>query len=124
MDIKWRWKHFQDVLEVEVNASYFTRAFASARDVLFKAFAEDNSISAQATLYKIAEKFLDFVPLAEAVEYSWPNKHYVEIDLSWHKGIHNTDKDADVYLPQSAPNGLIKGNLTRSTLDKGRSAKL
>ncbi|GFN21505.1 hypothetical protein AtubIFM55763_006286 [Aspergillus tubingensis] len=124
VDIKWRWKHFKNVSDVEANASHFIEAFAEARDASFKAFAEDNSMSAQATLYKMAEKFLDCVPLADAVEYSWPNKHYVEIDLSWHKGIRNTDKDAEVYLPQSAPNGLIKGTLTRSTLDKSRSAKL
>lgn len=34
-------------------------------------------------------------------------------DLSWHKGLKNTGKDADVYVPQSNPNGLIKCEVSR-----------
>lgn len=34
-------------------------------------------------------------------------------DLSWHKGIKNTGKDAEVYVPQSGPNGLIKVEVSR-----------
>jgi urate oxidase len=34
-------------------------------------------------------------------------------DLSWHKGIKNTGKDAEVYVPQSNPNGLIKCEVAR-----------
>jgi urate oxidase len=79
VDIKWRWKNFKDLSDVESNVTHFSSGFASAKDATFKAFAEDNSMSAQGTLYKMAEKFLDSVPLADSVEYSWPNKHYVEI---------------------------------------------
>lgn len=35
-------------------------------------------------------------------------------DLSWHKGLKNTGKDAEVYAPQSGPNGLIKCEVARS----------
>lgn len=37
-------------------------------------------------------------------------------DLSWHKGLKNTGKDAEVYAPQSGPNGLIQCTVTRSQL--------
>lgn len=40
--------------------------------------------------------------------------------MSWHKGYKNTGKDAEVYAPQSGPNGLIKLNVTREQV----SAKL
>ncbi len=43
-----------------------------------------------------------------------------KIDLSWHKGIKNTGKDAEVYVPQSNPNGLIKVEVSRD----GPSSKL
>jgi hypothetical protein len=41
-------------------------------------------------------------------------------DLSWHKGIKNTGKDATVFAPQSDPNGLIQCTVTR----KGTKSKL
>ena len=34
-------------------------------------------------------------------------------DLSWHKGLKNTGKDAEVYAPQSSPNGLIQCTVSR-----------
>ena len=34
-------------------------------------------------------------------------------DLSWHKGLENTGKDAEVLAPQSDPNGLIQCTVTR-----------
>lgn len=35
------------------------------------------------------------------------------LDLEWHKGLKNTGKDAEVYAPQSNPNGLIKCTVSR-----------
>lgn len=34
--------------------------------------------------------------------------------MSWHKGLKNTGKDAEVYAPQSGPNGLIKVTVARA----------
>jgi len=34
-------------------------------------------------------------------------------DLTWHKGLKNTGEDAEVYVPQSNPNGLIKCEVSR-----------
>lgn len=114
----WQWKLFKTVEEakkVDYNA-----AWKAARDITLKVFAEDNSASVQATMYKMSEQILAKVPLVDAVDYSLPNKHYFEIDLSWHKGLKNTGKDATVYAPQSNPNGLIQCTVTR----KGAKSKL
>ncbi len=40
------------------------------------------------------------------------------LDLSWHKGTKNTGKDAEVYAPQSGPNGLIKVTVARTQSSK------
>ena len=34
-------------------------------------------------------------------------------DMSWYKGLKNTGADAEVYAPQSDPNGLIQCTVTR-----------
>lgn len=74
VDMKWRWKNMKDVSDVELNVTHFNSGFASAKDATFKAFAEDNSMSAQGTLYKMAEVF-------GQCSFAWPNKHYVEMDF-------------------------------------------
>ena len=112
----------------------FDAAWEAARKITMKTFAEDESASVQNTMYKMSEQILDAAPETAVVGYSLPNKHYFEIgksslrllrwcetdanrisaDLSWHKGIKNTGKDAEVYAPQSSPNGLIKCEVARS----------
>jgi len=114
----WQWKLFKTLEEVK--AIDFNGAWKAARDITLKTFAEDNSASVQATMYKMADKILATVPQIDAVDYALPNKHYFEIDLSWHKGIQNTGKDATVLAPQSDPNGLIECTVTR----KDNKAKL
>ncbi|KAJ5087514.1 hypothetical protein N7456_011130 [Penicillium angulare] len=116
----WQWRRFGSVSEVRANVAGFDKAWQSARDITLKTFAEDNSASVQATMYKMGELILAGAPLIDTVEYALPNNHYFEIDLSWHKGTKNTGKDAEVYAPQSNPNGLIKCTVGRS----GQKAKL
>ncbi|KAF2747991.1 uricase [Sporormia fimetaria CBS 119925] len=114
----WQWKLFKNLAEVK--AIDFDAAWKAARDISFKVFAEDNSASVQATMYKMCDQILAAVPELDAVDYSLPNKHYFEVDLSWHKGLKNTGKDATVFAPQSDPNGLIQCTVSR----KGAKAKL
>ncbi|KAK1020792.1 hypothetical protein LTR33_018725 [Friedmanniomyces endolithicus] len=76
-------------------------------------FAKENSPSVQNTMYLMSEQILAAAPRVESVEYTLPNKHYFEIDLSWFKGLKNTGEDAEVYAPQSDPNGLIHATVTR-----------
>ncbi|KAF3165678.1 hypothetical protein TWF106_001172 [Orbilia oligospora] len=118
VDAQWTWKRYQSVAQVESDAATFDKTFEAARKTTLKIFAEDNSASVQATMYKMCENILAETPRVEAVEYALPNKHYFEIDLSWHKGLKNTGKDAEVYAPQSGPNGLIKCRVVRRPASK------
>ncbi|PYH47550.1 urate oxidase [Aspergillus saccharolyticus JOP 1030-1] len=118
VDAAWQWQRFADLAAVRAAVPRFDATWSTARDITLKTFAEDNSASVQNTMYKMAELILEKQPLLETVEYSLPNKHYFEIDLSWHKGLKNTGKDAEVYAPQSGPNGLIKCTVGRKSKAK------
>nr|BAB18099.1 uricase [Cordyceps tenuipes] len=113
VDASWDWAVFPDLAAVRAAATRFDAAHEAARDITLRRFANDNSASVQATMYKMSEDILAAVPQVSKVYYSLPNKHYFELDLSWHKGIKNTGKDAEVYVPQSNPNGLIKVEVSR-----------
>lgn len=133
----WQWKRLRDLEDVRSNVPKFDATWTAARDITLKTFAEDNSASVQNTMYKMADEILAYQPLVETVEYSLPNKHYFEIgmfpfypvdswyldsnffaDLSWHKDLKNTGENAEVYAPQTNPNGLIKCTVGRSSPDQ------
>jgi len=116
VDCGWSWKTFPGLAAVKEAIPKFDKAFDDARNITMKTFAEEDSPSVQGTMYKMTELILEVVPEVDAVDYSLPNKHYFEIDLSWHKGLKNTGKDAEVYAPQSGPNGLIEVKVTRAQL--------
>jgi len=118
VDASWDWKAFKTVDDVKSAAPLFDKAWNRARTITMKTFAEDDSASVQATMFKMSEQILAQVPEVEAVEYSLPNKHYFEINLEWHKGLKNTGKDAEVYAPQGGPNGLIKCRVVRQSKSK------
>ncbi|KAL3467034.1 hypothetical protein BJX64DRAFT_248719 [Aspergillus heterothallicus] len=113
VEAHWQWKRFAGLEDVRAVAPKFDDTWEATRNITLKTFAEDNSASVQATMYKMADQILAYQPLVETVDYALPNKHYFELDLSWHKGIKNTGKDAEVYVPQSGPNGLIKCTIGR-----------
>ncbi|KAI0381039.1 uricase [Hypomontagnella monticulosa] len=114
VDATWRWNTLPNVATVEQKVAQFDKAWEDARKITMKTFAEENSPSVQNTMYKMSERILEAAPETASVTYTLPNKHYFEIDLSWHKGLKNTGKDAEVYAPQSGPNGLIKVEVSRS----------
>ncbi|TVY16300.1 Uricase [Lachnellula arida] len=116
VDCGWSWKTFSGMSAVEQAVPKFDKAWEDARSITMKTFAEEDSPSVQNTMYKMCGSILEAVPEVETVDYSLPNKHYFEIDLSWHKGTKNTGKDAEVYAPQSGPNGLIQVTVARSQL--------
>jgi urate oxidase len=118
VDCGWKWKTFSGIPAVKQAIPKFDKAWEDSRNITMKTFAEESSPSVQNTMYKMCEQILVAVPEVEAVDYSLPNKHYFEIDLSWHKGLKNTGKDAEVYAPQSGPNGLIQVTVNRSQLPK------
>ena len=129
VDCGWKWNIFSNINEVESAVPKFDNAWEAARKITLDTFAKEVSPSVQNTLYKMCEQIMAAVPEIAAVDYSLPNKHYFEIgksshifaeetanfakDLSWHKGLKNTGKDAEVYAPQSDPNGLIQCTVSR-----------
>ncbi len=113
VDAGWKWKTFGGMDEVKKEVPKFDAAWSKAREITFRLFAQEESPSVQNTMYKMCGEILDAEALVKAVDYSLPNKHYFEIDLSWHHGLKNTGKDAEVYAPQTDPNGLIKVTVTR-----------
>lgn len=85
----WKWKKYMDVKEVEADKAKFDNAWSSARDIILKQFAEDNSASVQATMYKMAQQILAAVPQAQTVDFTLPNKHYFEVGR-FHSGTQET----------------------------------
>ncbi|KAH7349719.1 uricase [Plectosphaerella cucumerina] len=116
----WSWPTFsRGLTAVREISDRFNFAWNAARAITLKTFAEDESASVQNTMYKMCEQILDAVPEVASVGYELPNKHYFEINLSWHKGTKNTGKDAEVYAPQhGGPNGLIKVEVARTREQK------
>ncbi|KAG6007180.1 hypothetical protein E4U21_006283 [Claviceps maximensis] len=114
VDASWKWSTFANLGAVEQRAAEFDKAWEVARKITLKLFAEDDSPSVQNTMYKMSEQILDAVPETDSVAYSLPNKHNFELDLSWHKGLKNLGADAEVYVPQTCPNGLIKCEVSRT----------
>jgi urate oxidase len=118
VDAAWEWRMFKDLNDVRKNLRRFDKAWEDARQITLKTFALDDSASVQATMYRMAEQILAITPEVEHVELCLPNKHYFEIDLSWHKNLQNTGKNAEVYAPQTNPNGLIKCRVSRTAKAK------
>lgn len=137
VDCGWTWKTFAGLNAVKASIPKFDKAWSDARNITMKTFAEEDSPSVQNTMYKMCGSILEAVPGVETVDYALPNKHYFEIgkfqnlqyhnlsitntiltDLSWHKDTKNTGKDAEVYAPQSGPNGLIQVTVARTASPK------
>jgi urate oxidase len=123
VDSSWTWtpsavSSYAKVKMLAANG-IFDGAWEGARNTTLETFALENSASVQATMYNMCQSILKEFKHIDDVSYSLPNKHYFEIDLSWHKGLQNTGKDAEVYASQSNPNGLIK-----CTVSRNQSAKL
>ncbi|KAF2144904.1 uncharacterized protein K452DRAFT_284283 [Aplosporella prunicola CBS 121167] len=117
---EWQWKQFSGLQQVRSVVDKFDEAFVAARKITLDTFAKDESASVQNTMYKMCDQILAAAPLTETVSYSLPNKHYFEIDLSWFKGLKNTGKDAEVYAPQTDPNGLIQCTVGRKGSQKAK----
>ena len=139
VDAGWTWNIFGSIKDVESAVPEFDKTWDEARTITLKTFAHEESPSVQNTMYKMCEQILAVAPMVQSVNYSLPNKHYFEIgtysstfylsiflyrrreggmltltqDLSWHKGLKNTGADAEVYAPQSDPNGLIQCTVDR-----------
>ncbi|KAF9142321.1 hypothetical protein BGX30_002903 [Mortierella sp. GBA39] len=92
----------------------FNNIYDSVRDVTCKTFAEDESASVQATLYKMAAQSIQNWKWLDRVSYALPNKHFFAVDLSYFRGTKNLQEHADVYQPVADPSGLISATVARA----------
>lgn len=85
-----------------------------ARSITLEVFADDESASVQATLYKMAQLFIAKNKGVREVSYSLPNKHYIPVDMSY-IGVENVSppSKAEVFVPLAAPSGLICATISR-----------
>ncbi|GLB44388.1 putative catalyzes the oxidation of uric acid to 5- hydroxyisourate, which is further processed to form (S)-allantoin [Lyophyllum shimeji] len=85
-----------------------------ARKVTLEVFAEDESASVQATLYRMAQLLLVQNAGVQTVTYSLPNKHYIPVDMRY-IGVENVTppSKAEVFMPIAAPSGLISATVSR-----------
>ncbi|KAG0290315.1 hypothetical protein BGZ96_006184 [Linnemannia gamsii] len=92
----------------------FNNIYDSVRDVTCKTFAEDESASVQATLYKMAAQSIRNWKWLDRVSYALPNKHFFAVDLNYFRGTKNLQEHADVYQPVADPSGLITATVARA----------
>ncbi|CCU76707.1 uricase [Blumeria hordei DH14] len=111
----WTWDMFPSLGAVRAAELKFDEALANARDITMKVFAEEESASVQNTMYKMCTQLLHAIPDVQVVDpgplHTFAN---ATLDLSWFHGMQNLDEHAEVYLPQSSPNGLIELKVSRS----------
>jgi urate oxidase len=79
IDCSWSWKRFPNATAVQQGAERFDKAWESARKIIMKTFAIDESASVQNTMYKMCEQILEAVPEVDKAGFALPNKHYFEI---------------------------------------------
>ncbi|KAF9650233.1 uricase [Thelephora ganbajun] len=85
----------------------------SAREITLSVFATDESASVQATLYKMGQRLIKENTAVDRATYTLPNKHYIPVDMKY-IGIDNTSPSlAEVFVPVSAPSGLISATVAR-----------
>jgi len=88
-----------------LDAEYeFDKVAESARRVTLEVFAEDESASVQATLYKAAQRLLEVSGRVASVTYRLPNRHYVPVNLAF-AGLENMHppEQAEVFCLLDAP---------------------
>jgi urate oxidase len=84
----------------------FCDVFKTVRDITIRRFANDFSISVQATLYDMCVEALRRIRELDVVSYELPNKHVFGVDLAKF-GLKNSQSDMTVFMPFEQPNGLI-----------------
>ncbi|KAJ4471195.1 hypothetical protein C8R41DRAFT_969163 [Lentinula lateritia] len=83
-----------------------------ARTITLKVFAEDESASVQATLYKMGQRIIAENAGVQSVSYALPNKHYIPVNMTLY-GDNLTPAKAEVFQPVAASSGLISATVSR-----------
>lgn len=91
------------------SASYET-AYAAVLDAMLAVFAQEYSVSVQATLYAMGRAALTAVPELARITLRMPNRHYLLFDLS-RFGMKNEN---EVFYPIDEPHGQIEATVERA----------
>ncbi|RKP06670.1 hypothetical protein THASP1DRAFT_31515 [Thamnocephalis sphaerospora] len=95
----------------------YDEVYQAARNITLNVFAEDNSASVQATLYRMAQQIIEVAPDVDQVYYALPNKHVFTVNLEPF-GLKNTGSDATIFMPFDDPSGLITATVVRKSAAK------
>ncbi|KAJ3807285.1 hypothetical protein F5876DRAFT_48361 [Lentinula aff. lateritia] len=99
--------------QAEAGSVWDATVLDRARTITLEVFAEDESASVQATLYKMGQRIIAENAGVQTVSYALPNKHYIPVDMSY-MGVDNlTPAKAEVFQPVAAPSGLTSATVSR-----------
>jgi urate oxidase len=90
-------------------ASDFAALRQQIREGLLEVFATHKSASVQHTLYAMAERVLDKVPVVEDITLRMPNLHCLPVDLSR----FGQDNPNEIFVPVDEPHGYIEARISR-----------
>ena len=96
----WRW--------AQAPASY-EAGNAAVLEAMLAVFAQEHSVSVQATLYSMARAALATVPEIAQVTLRMPNRHYIPFDLT-RFSLENTNT---IFYPTDEPHGQIEATVGR-----------
>ena len=85
---------------------------AAVLDAMTGVFADEHSVSVQATLWSMARAALDRVPELTQVTLRMPNRHYLPFDLTRY-GLANTNT---IFYPTDEPHGEIEATVGRGAM--------
>ena len=88
----------------------FPEANKAALDAMLAVFANEHSVSVQATLFSMGKAALEAVPELTRVTLRLPNRHYLLFDLS-RFGLENKN---EVFYPTDEPHGQIEATVERA----------
>ena len=97
---RWSWRQAPGSYEA---------ANAAVLEAMLEVFADEHSVSVQATLFSMAEAALARVPEIAQVTLRMPNRHYLPFDLT-RFGLENTNT---VFYPTDEPHGQIEATVER-----------
>ena len=87
----------------------YEAANAAALEAMLAVFAQEYSVSVQATLYRMGRAAIGAVPEIRRVTLGMPNRHYLPFDLT-RFGLPNTN---EVFFPTDEPHGQIEASVER-----------
>ena len=106
-----RWAYDAARVAAATGGSFsYPQANKAALDAMLAVFAQEHSVSVQATLFSMAKAALQAVPELASVTLRLPNRHYLHFDLS-RFGLENNN---EVFYPTDEPHGQIEATVERT----------